>query len=73
MCRTFEHKLRGDIFELFTHFERSVIDMWSLTINGKVVETHQIKYNCIDKLVVKACVLFRNERCLRRPLPCSTN
>lgn len=37
MCRMFEHKLRGDILNLFTHFERFVIEMWSLTINRKVV------------------------------------
>lgn len=62
-------------FNLITHFEKFVTDMWSLTTNRKVMlwrSTSDQEYS-IDKLVMKACVLFRNERCLRYHLPCSTN
>lgn len=75
MCRMFVHKIIEDVFNLIIHFEMFVIDMWSLTTNRKVMfwrSTSEQEYS-IDKLVMKACVLFRNERCLRCCLPCSTN
>lgn len=56
LCRTFEEKLRGDVFNLFTCFERFVIYMWSVTINRKVVLWRKASdknvANFIDKLVI---------------------
>lgn len=75
MCRMFVHKLREDVFNLITHFEVFVIDMRSLTTRRKVMLRRRTsdQEQSIDKLEMKACVLFRNERCLRHYLPCSTN
>lgn len=75
MCRRFVHKLREDVFNLITHFEMFVIDIRSLTTNRKVMlwrNASEQEYS-IDKLVMKACGLFRNESCLRHNLPYSTN
>lgn len=60
MCRMFVHKLREDVFNLITHFEMFVTDLWSLTTNRKVMlwrSASDQEYS-VDKLVMKACFLF---------------